>query len=246
MDQPNSNSKDVAVYEPQERALALREKTFEFDQRQAKALAMSDLVPAAYKGNVANCMLAIDVANQVGERPLTVMQNLNVIHGKPGWSGKYVIAKLHSCGRFSDVCFIYQGSGDTRSCRVVAKNRQTGASIEGPIVDVKMAKAEGWYDKNPKWRNLTDMMLGYRSGSFFGNLYCPDVLFGMDDAEDMRDVTPESATKPDGGKTADIADVNKRIRERKATKKPPVVIEAEAVETTGSVTLEPDREGGFF
>ena len=57
--------------------------------KMAEGLAKSDLVPDNYKGKPESCLIAIDVARQIGSRsPLFVMQNLYVVKGKPSWSGQ--------------------------------------------------------------------------------------------------------------------------------------------------------------
>ena len=62
---------------------------FEHAMRVAKALSVSDLVPAQYKGNISNCLIAIDVAKRIGASELMVMQNLYIVHGKPSWSSQF-------------------------------------------------------------------------------------------------------------------------------------------------------------
>ena len=43
---------------------------FEHAMRVAKALSVSDLVPVQYKGNISNCLIAIDVAKRIGASEL--------------------------------------------------------------------------------------------------------------------------------------------------------------------------------
>src|SRR4051794_3295218 len=78
---------------------------FEIAQRMSKALAESDLVPAMYKGKVANCLVALEISQRCQASVLMVMQNLYVIQGKPSWSSQYIIAALNSCGKFSPLRF---------------------------------------------------------------------------------------------------------------------------------------------
>ncbi len=46
---------------------------FDLAQREAKALSASDLVPTQYKGNVANTLVALEIAHRIGASPLMVM-----------------------------------------------------------------------------------------------------------------------------------------------------------------------------
>lgn len=167
---------------------------FETAQRMAQAFASSDLVPQQYRGNVANSLIALEVAARIGASPLMVAQNLNIIHGRPSWSSTFIIASINSCGRFEPLRFSMAGEGDDRSCIAWTKDR-SGEKLEGPLVSIRMAKAEGWYEKNPKWRNgMSEPMLRYRAAAFFGRLYAPDILMGMrsdDEEREIIDVTPE-------------------------------------------------------
>lgn len=68
--------------------------------RVASMFSKSDIVPKQYKGKIENCAIAIDMAVNMGISPLTVMQNLDIIQGKPSWSSQYIIAMINSSGRF--------------------------------------------------------------------------------------------------------------------------------------------------
>jgi hypothetical protein len=68
--------------------------SFEDGQRIAKGLASSDLVPAAYKNNIPNTMIALEMANRLKISPFEVMQNLDIIKGKPSWSSTFIIASI--------------------------------------------------------------------------------------------------------------------------------------------------------
>jgi hypothetical protein len=54
----------------------------------ATYLSKSALVPETYQGRPENALIAVDLANRSGMSPLTVMQNLYVVKGKPAWSGQ--------------------------------------------------------------------------------------------------------------------------------------------------------------
>ena len=87
------------------------EESFAFGQRMAKSLCQSDLVPQAYQGQkgLANCLIAIETANRMKISPLMVMQNTNIIQGKPSWSAQFVIATITGCGRFENFDFEMNG-----------------------------------------------------------------------------------------------------------------------------------------
>lgn len=167
---------------------------FQHTQRVAKALSASQLVPDVYRGEsgMANCIVAIMVAQRVGIDPFTVMQNMDVIHGRPSWKSTYIISAVNSSGRFAPLRFETDDTDGGR-CRAWTTDK-SGERLEGPWVSMKMAKAEGWIDrKGSKWATMPDIMLRYRAAAFFGRLYAPDILNGMQTAEEVQDIdAPES------------------------------------------------------
>lgn len=164
--------------------------SFESAQRMALALVSSNIVPEQYRGkdNIGNAIVALEMAQRIGASPLAVMQNLNIIHGRPSWSSTFIIAALNSCGRFAPIRFEVTGDGDDRSC-IAWTTDKTGERLEGPPASIAMAKAEGWFAKNgSKWKTMPELMLRYRAAAFFGRLYAPDVLNGMHATEEVEDI----------------------------------------------------------
>lgn len=66
----------------------------------AKALASSTVVPKEYQGNFSNGLVAIEIAQRLRTSPLMVMQNLNVIQGRPSWSAQFLIAMVNGSGKY--------------------------------------------------------------------------------------------------------------------------------------------------
>lgn len=174
---------------------------FDLAQREAKALSMSDLVPQQYKGNVANTLVALEIAHRIGASPLMVMQNLNIIHGRPSWSSTFVIAAINGSGKFTALRFV----GDLKTgIKAVTVEKATGEPIEGPVVTMDMAKAEGWLDKTgSKWKTMPELMMRYRAAAFFGRLYAPEITMGMHSTEEVIDIQHEEPNA--------VADINKLI-----------------------------------
>lgn len=162
---------------------------FELMQRQAKALSGSTMVPAQYQGNIANCMIAVEMAQRFGVTPLVVTQNLDIINGKPGWSSTFVASMLNACGRFDRIRYEEGGSGDAKFCQAYATELETGKIVKGLKVTIAMAKAEGWYHrKGSKWPSMEEQMLMYRAASFFARKHAPELLNGMYDQHEIVDM----------------------------------------------------------
>ena len=80
-------------------------KRFEAQQRIASMFAKSKIVPQAYQNNVADCAIAIDMAMRMDCNPLTVMQNLVIVQGRPTWQSQFLIACINKSGRFTTMQF---------------------------------------------------------------------------------------------------------------------------------------------
>lgn len=195
---------------------------FENAQRMAKALATSKIIPTQFQGKVEDILVALEIAGRTETSAIMVMQNLDIIKGKPSWSSKYVISALNSCGRFTPLRFRFQELGEKKiefgetvyeggakiykkrtatiknqSCTAYCKDVD-GNEVEGPEVTIEMAYVEGWWTKSgSKWPTMTKLMMSYRAAKFFGNLYAPDILMGMKSADEIQDVysdpTPSKA-----------------------------------------------------
>lgn len=169
-------------------------EAFTTGQRMCQMLAASSLVPRDFQGNLPNVMIALEIANRTGSSPLAVMQNLYIVQGKPSWSSQFVIAALNSCGKFSPLRFAMQGEGDGQSCFAWALELATSERLEGPPVSIAMAKKEGWYGKNgSKWQTMPELMLRYRAAAFFGRLYAPEILMGMQANDEIDDIAANDA-----------------------------------------------------
>lgn len=170
---------------------------------------------------LANSVVALNMAQRMGADPLMVMQNLYIVEGRPSWSSQWIIAAINGCGRFSPLRFDIKNLGKKKVeyttfvwenrqrsevkntieiedivCVAWAIEKDTGERIESPSVSIEMAVKEGWYTKNgSKWQTMPEVMLRYRTASFFGKLYAPELLMGLqtvEEAHDIIDATPSS------------------------------------------------------
>lgn len=161
--------------------------------KSAQYLANTDIVPQVFK-KPENCLIALDLANRTGLQPLTVMQNLYIVSGKPSWSGQMCIALINGCGRFTplEFCFIGQIGTDSYGCYAYATRLSNNKECASDIVTIEMAKKEGWYQKrDSKWQSMPTQMMMYRAGAFFGRVHCPDVLMGLPLVDEIKDIEKE-------------------------------------------------------
>ena len=186
----------TTVIQAQEQALPEQahkaEASFEMMQRRAKALASSSLIPTTFQNNIPNTMIALEIADRVGASPMMVMQNLYIVHGKPSWSSSFIIGLVNQFSGFSPLRFIVEGDGETLSCYAICKDSD-GIVLKGPKVTYEMAKKEGWVSKSgSKWLTMPELMIQYRAATFFGRLYCPNLLMGMHTDDENTDIEKTS------------------------------------------------------
>lgn len=173
--------------------LSAASSEFELMQRQAKMFSISTMVPKEFQGNLSNCFIAIDMAKRTGASVMMVMQNLYIVHGRPGWSSQFLIATINASGKFSSMRFEFVGKIGTPSygCFAFATELSTGEVLEGATVTMDMAKAEGWSTKSgSKWATMPEQMLRYRAASFFVRVFCPELSMGLHSADEIEDAQP--------------------------------------------------------
>lgn len=177
-------------------------EAFAHGQRVANLFANSQLVPAHLRGKVADCFIALHMAERLGEDPLIVMQNIVIVSGKAGWMTQYMIGRANRSGVFKGrINWRSEGAGDKLEVTAHATLADTGEEVTA-TVSMAMAKAEGW-TSNKKYTSMPEHMLRWRSATMLIRLFCPEVMLGIpaaDELEDvqagqMRDVTPPRPTR---------------------------------------------------
>ena len=151
---------------------------FALVQRQAQLISTSDLIPKQFQGNIANCAIALEMSARIGASPFAVIQNLDVIHGRPSWRSVFLMGMINACGRFTPLQFRVTATGQPKTvdleierwegpqgnrkkvvvkkqwtytpttCIAHAKYKATGEEVEGPPVSYDMALEEGWVAKD--------------------------------------------------------------------------------------------------
>lgn len=236
------NTPTLAV-QPQSAVINLFDPAqFESMQRLCKMYANSDLVPESYRISdkkveskaMANCMIAVSMAQRMNADHLMVMQNLDIIQGKPSWSSKFLIAIVNSCGKFERLEFEWEELGELRDVQFTDYDWQNGRKIpvtkivKGPVKNLKcvaytslkgsdkamkstpvtmeMAIKEGWYTKaGSKWQTMPEQMLQYRAASFWQKIHAPELSLGLQTQEEVRDIVDVEYTE--------VPDVSAKLKE---------------------------------
>jgi len=188
-----SNETAIQTLEPATRTDALTTgdiysdgAAFALAQRWAQAFSASKLVPEHLQGKAADCLVAFALARTMKLEPLTVLQNIHFVKGKPGWSAQFLIARANMSGKFTHgLRWRTEGKGADMSVTCYAHT--TDGEIVDATASMAMAQAEGW-TSNSKYKSMPEQMLRYRSATLLVSLYCPEVKFGIPTAEELEDV----------------------------------------------------------
>jgi hypothetical protein len=178
---------------------------FEHLWRVAQGFSQTAIVPEHYRGKPWDCALAIHMAIRLNADPVAMMQGTHIIKGRFGMEGKLAIALINGSGYYDiPLQFEIEGEvkrndkgalieGGTMRCR--AWTKKDGERIDGMWVEYEHVIREGWHlpkgSMTSKWETLPELMFRYRAGTFFGRVYCPERLMGMQTAEEIQDVKYE-------------------------------------------------------
>lgn len=191
-----AKSQELTVQETRELLLNpayQTQKTFEIQQRMAQMYVQSTIVPDTYRGNIGNCIIAIDMAQRMHANPLMVMQNLYIVHGNPAWSSKFLISCINMSGRFTPLRYQFTGKRGTPlyGCRAYAyekTDKEHKEALCSVWITMDMANKEGWTNKNgSKWLTMPDQMLIYRAAAFWSRAYAPEIAMGFLTKEEAED-----------------------------------------------------------
>jgi hypothetical protein len=219
----------------------MRPEDWEHVGRVANALAKSDLVPDAYKNKPANIMIAAAKGQAIGIDPITAMESIHVIKGRPSMSAQLMIALAKRSGVFLGP-LVFDTTGTGASLSVTARWRLAGINQEvTETVDMPTAMKAGWPTGKPMWSAQPDLMLKYRAATKLIRLYAPETVIGIvtdDEARDPGLLDPDVGHLGQPDAIASLSQPTPARAQRKAATSPTV----QAHQTT--VAAGTDREPG--
>ena len=185
------NGNELAVMAPQGGGMLTTFKDLEQMFRFSEFLAKSPLLPEVFRGNPGSVMIALNMAQRLRMDPLMVCQNIVIVHGNAGLSGKFAIALLNRSAKYARIEYRYVNGKDYTGGMQVIGHRKDDPGDKRPdvgtAVTLEMARAEGW-TSNKKWQTMPEQMMRYRAAAFFARAFVPEELLGMQTAEELEDV----------------------------------------------------------
>jgi hypothetical protein len=178
----------------------------------AKALAPSDIIPAAYQGKPANIVVAIEFGQSMGLSPAESLYRINVIKGKPTASAELIAAQVRKAGHKLRVS--KDEANTSVTCTIVRS--------DDPKYPFVVTRDKAWAQQmglavKENYRKQPLTMLTWRAITACAREACPEALFGVaytpDEMHDFDSVEPvsvdESATVSVADENAPVDDVQK-------------------------------------
>lgn len=150
---------------------------------------------AAYQVAVANATAAVLQGITLGLDPLTSLQQIYIVHGRPGMYAKLMVAIVQSHGH--DVW-----TEDESDTRVVVAGRRKGADvIERVAVTMDQARKAGWTSNQAYTKTPRDMLWA-RAAARVCDRIASDALKGIASVEEIQDTIQVTA---EAGKTRTVS-----------------------------------------
>lgn len=182
---------DMVKVEQRATSFSLVPQTLRDAMELAKLIADSDLAPKDYRGKPGNVLVAVQMGQEVGLSPMTAIQSIAVINGKPSLYGDVGKAILLSKG------FIIE-EDDTE---VVKKTGAGRCKITRPghppcerTFSIANAKTAGLFGKQGPWTLYPERQMAWRAFWFAARDIAADVLKGLSGVEEVIDTEPRNIT----------------------------------------------------
>lgn len=137
----------------------------------AKAMAASDLLPRQYQGKPANLLWAISYGQTLGVAPLTAVQSIHVINGKPTASADLIAGLVRRAGHKLRV-----NGDDRRAVAQIIRADDPDFTFE-VVWTIERAQAARLTSKDT-WKNFPAAMLKARAITEVARAACSEILQG--------------------------------------------------------------------
>lgn len=183
--------------------------------RFAELLSKSDIVPKDYQGKPGNVLVAIQWGAEVGLSPLQAMQNIAVINGRPSLWGDALLGLVRGSGLLEFIQEEISEDGQEAVCVVKRRGEQ---SVQR-VFTMEDAKRAGLAGKSGPWQQYPRRMLQMRARAWALRDVFPDVLKGLQVAEEAQDLPPVQQS-PAALPEAKPRDRKSRVKAALAKEKP--------------------------
>jgi len=149
----------------------------------------------AWETAVANATAAVLQGLTLGLDPMTALQQIYIVHGRPGMYSEMKVALVVSRGH-------EVWTEDLTDSRAIVCGRRKGTEyVERVVVTMEQARKAGWTAKNDNYtKNPQDMLYARAAGRVCDRI-APDVLMGIASVEEVEDSLKVEAQTGTGTRT---------------------------------------------
>jgi hypothetical protein len=169
---------------------SLTPKSLDEAMKYADMLSKSSIVPKGYQGKAGDILVAVQMGQELGLKPIQALQNIAVINGKPSMYGDSCLALVKAHHSFEDIKEWYDDATETAHCEIKRKG-QSWHKTSFSKIDAQ--KAQLWGKQGP-WTQYTKRMQQMRARGFCVRDVFPDALQGLIFAEEAEDYPMENVT----------------------------------------------------
>ncbi len=151
--------------------------------RCSELIASSSICPKGYQGQPGNVLVALQMGQELGLKPMQALQNIAVINGRPSLWGDAMVAVCRQSKDWEFISEIYDEKAEAFVCTVKRRN-------EPEVVrsfSMSDAKTAGLLGKDGPWRSYPKRMLQMRARGFALRDAFPDTLRGILIKEEAQD-----------------------------------------------------------
>lgn len=155
----------------------------------ARALSVSDLLPAPYRGKPANVLVAVEYGRALGLEPMSAIQGINVIQGKPTASAQLISGLVRRAGHTLRVRLVTDDKGHPAAEATIIRSDDPEFEFRS-VWTMQRAQAAGLTGKGGSWQAYPAAMLKARAITEVARDACADVLAGVAYTEEELEPSP--------------------------------------------------------
>ena len=144
-----------------------------FTWKTLNAIANTEFVPKEYRGKPDRMLGAILYGRESGLGPMTSLQMVDMVDGKPSMSAELMVSLVRRAGHS-----LIATEWDSTICTAKGKRHDSGDEMEFTFT-IEHAQAAGLVRKGSAWERYPHAMLWSRAASQLIRVLFPDVLISM-------------------------------------------------------------------
>lgn len=152
----------------------------------SQLIAKSNFCPPSLIGKPGDILVALQMGQELGLKPLQSLQNISVINGRPSLWGDAMLAVCRGNPEFRYIEETYDAATETAKC-VVQRGEEPEVIAKFSMADAKKA---GLLGKKGPWETYPQRMLKMRARGWALRDAFPDTLRGICIEEEAKDMPP--------------------------------------------------------